>query len=190
MTNIAVFASGSGSNAENIARYFQDSTLARVTLVVSDNPSAFVLERARNLGIEGLVFPRHEFSSGGAAVLGALTDRRIGYVVLAGFLRLVPPALISHYQGRIINIHPALLPLFGGKGMYGDRVHAAVRASGVTETGITIHHVNDRYDSGDIIAQYRIPIDPSNSPDDIARKVHQLEYAWFPPTIEAEIGKL
>jgi len=198
MKNIAVFASGSGTNAENIVRHFAHSPLARVRVILTNNPRAGVLERASRLGVESIVFSREEFfgGAGGAApappppVLRMLAERHIDYIVLAGFLWLVPPALVEAYRGRIVNIHPALLPKFGGKGMYGERVHCAVVEAGERESGITIHHVSELYDSGDVIAQYRVAIAPGDTPADVARKVHELEYEHFPHVIEREISKL
>jgi len=190
MKNIAIFASGSGSNAENIVRRFEHSPLARVRVILTNNPSAGVLERAARLGVESIVFSREDFAGGAAPVLRMLAGREIDYVVLAGFLWLVPHTLIERYRGRIINIHPALLPKYGGKGMYGERVHRAVVEAGECRTGITIHHVSEVYDSGDIIAQYCVAITPRDTPADVARKVHALEGEHFPRIIEQEISKL
>ncbi len=189
MKNIAVFASGSGTNAENIIRHFAGSDVARVALLLSNNPEAYALVRAERLGVPTAVFSRVEFGPG-ARVDELLAQYKIDYIVLAGFLWLVPSALTARYRGRIVNIHPALLPSYGGKGMYGMRVHEAVVAAGERESGITIHHVNEVYDSGDIIAQYRVAIEPTDTPDDVATKVHALEYRYFPTIIEQEIKKL
>ena len=190
MKKIAVFASGSGSNAENIAHYFESSALAKVTIILTNNPSAGVIERARRLGIECVVFSREELAGEDSQVIKLLEERGIDYLVLAGFLWLVPQALIERFRGRIVNIHPALLPKYGGKGMYGDRVHRAVVEAGECESGITIHHVNEYYDSGDIIAQYKVEIMPGDRPEDVARKVHGLEYEYFPRVIEQEVKRL
>jgi len=184
MKNIAVFASGAGSNAENIIRHFCNSPAGVVRTVFTNNPAAGVIERAAKLGVECVLFSRAEFSDGAAPVLRQLAERKIDFIVLAGFLWLVPAAVIEAYRGRIINIHPALLPRYGGKGMYGDRVHAAVVEARERESGITIHHVNEIYDSGDIIAQYRVALAPDDTPADVAHKVHCLEYEHFPQEIE------
>lgn len=190
MIKIAVFASGSGTNAENIFRYFSDSHLARPVLLVVDNPAAGALQRAERFGIERAVFTRAEFRSAEEAILELLREREIGFIVLAGFLSLVPPALVRAYAGRIVNIHPALLPKYGGKGMYGHHVHEAVIAAGEKESGITIHLVNERYDEGATLAQFRVAVEPGDTPDSLAAKIHELEYAHFPEVIEREIAKL
>ncbi len=189
MKNIAIFASGSGSNARKIIEHFADSPLARVTLVLSNNPQAYVLTRAREAGVEGLVFDRMQFTDK-EYIVKILRDRAIDYVVLAGFLWLIPAALVEAYRGKIVNIHPALLPAYGGKGMYGHHVHQAVIAAGEKESGITIHRVNEVYDSGDILAQYRVAVAPDDTPDTLAAKIHVLEHRYFPEIIETEIKKL
>jgi phosphoribosylglycinamide formyltransferase-1 len=183
MKNIAIFASGSGSNAENIARYFRSHTLVNVSLVLSNKPDAYVLQRADKLGIPYFVFTREQFYHS-EDVLDTLKKYDIGFIVLAGFLWLVPENILKAFPGRILNIHPALLPKYGGKGMYGERVHKAVRESGDRETGITIHLVNEKYDDGQIIFQARCDVDMDDTPESIAEKVHQLEYEYFPKEIE------
>ena len=185
MKRIAIFASGSGSNAEVMIRHFSASPLARVTLLLSNNPEAGALARAKNLGVETVVFDRELFHS--SAMAGVLASHGIDYIVLAGFLWLVPPALVDAYRDRIVNIHPALLPAYGGKGMYGERVHRAVLANGEKESGITIHKVNELYDSGDMIAQYRLAVRPDDTPETLASRIHALEHRYFPLVIEAEI---
>lgn len=190
MKNIAVFASGSGTNAENIIRHFSASPLARVRLLIADNPEAFALQRAARLGVPSIVVPRADFRSGGAQALAALDEYHIDYIALAGFLSLVPAAIIEQYRGRIVNVHPALLPAYGGKGMFGDRVHRAVIEARECESGITIHHVDEVYDSGSTIAQYRVPIAPDDTPETLAAKIHVLEYEHFPKIIEQEINTL
>jgi phosphoribosylglycinamide formyltransferase 1 len=188
--NIAVFASGSGSNAENLALYFKNNPLAEVTLIVCNNPNAFVLQRAANLGIESILINRQQWNAS-EHLVDELKKREIRLIVLAGFLWLVPAPIIRAFPDRIINIHPALLPKFGGKGMYGDKVHEAVKEFGETETGITIHYVNSNYDEGDIIFQKSIEIDTAKlTPDDIASMVHQLEYDWYPKIVERVVEKL
>lgn len=183
MTRIALFASGSGTNVENIANYFNGRTTAKPACVLCNNPDAFVLERAKRLGLESMTFTRTEFNDG-KKIMEYLAKHDIDMIVLAGFLWLVPQYLIDAYPSRIVNIHPALLPKFGGKGMYGMHVHEAVKQSGETETGITIHLIDGNYDKGCTVFQAKVAIDPSDSPDDIANKVHALEYKYYPEVIE------
>ena len=187
MTRIAIFASGSGSNAEKIAKYFQNVTDKQVSLILSNNPNAFVLERAKSLGIPSVVFTKKEFVESDK-VLKILRDNEIDFLVLAGFLLLVPQHLVDAYPNKIVNIHPALLPKYGGKGMYGDKVHQAVREAGDAESGITIHYVNSRYDEGQIIFQARCPVTEKDTPESIAQKVHELEYQHYPQVIEQLIN--
>ncbi|MFA8435659.1 MAG: phosphoribosylglycinamide formyltransferase [Marinifilaceae bacterium] len=183
MKRIAVFASGSGSNAENIARYFQEKPIAEVSLILSNNSHAFVLERADNLGISTHVFTRHEFYETDE-VVKILKKHEIDLVVLAGFLWLIPQSLIRSFPNRIVNIHPALLPKYGGKGMYGMKVHQTVIESGDCESGITIHMVNEKYDEGKILFQGRCSVESDDTPEDLAQKVHELEYEYYPKIIE------
>lgn len=183
MKRIAILASGSGSNAENIARYFSGSGFAEVSFIISNNPEAYVIERAKNLGIECAVVTKAEFMEADK-VIAMLRERDIDFVVLAGFLLLVPAKLIQAYPGKIVNIHPALLPKHGGKGMYGDRVHRAVVESGDTESGITIHLIDEQYDKGTTFFQAKCPVLPTDTADDVAAKVHALEYEHFPAVIE------
>lgn len=180
---IAIFASGSGTNAERVIRHFEDDQEIRVELLLSNKAEAYALVRAKNLGIPTVAFSGEELINGHVADL--LKRSGITHIVLAGFLKLMPADLIRAYPNRIINIHPALLPKFGGKGMYGARVHEAVRASGVAETGITIHLVNERYDEGRILFQATCPVSAEDTPDTIAAHVHKLEYAHFPRVIGA-----
>jgi phosphoribosylglycinamide formyltransferase-1 len=187
MTNIAVFASGAGSNAENITRHFSGSRVARTSLIITDNPSAGVIARAEKLGVPVEVVPRADFRTGGAAALDILHRYNIDYIVLAGFLSLVPHAIIDAYRGRIVNVHPALLPAYGGKGMYGSRVHEAVVAAGEQESGITVHHVDEHFDNGGIIAQFRVAVAPDDTPETLAEKIHALEYEHFPKVVGREI---
>lgn len=172
-----------GTNAENIIRYFQRSEFVRVSLVVSNKPDAYVLERAHRLRIPSYVFLNEDWIAGDK-ILAVLQAHQIHFVVLAGFLLRVPLLLLNAFPRRIINIHPALLPKFGGKGMYGDRVHRAVVDSGETESGITIHYINERYDEGDVIFQTVCPVLPGDSAEDVAKKVHALEHRYFPKVIE------
>jgi phosphoribosylglycinamide formyltransferase 1 len=183
MRNIAIFASGSGTNAENIIRYFSNKNSAKVTLVLSNKRQALVLKRAEALNIPSLFFDQNDFYVTGK-VSELLDKNGIDFIVLAGFLWLVPEKIIKKYRGKIINIHPALLPSYGGKGMYGDIVHKSVIANRDPESGITIHFVNNRYDEGDIIFQARCKVDPDDTPESLAQKVHALEYTHFPQVIE------
>ena len=181
--NIAIFASGSGSNTENIIRYFRKSEAIQVSLVLSNRSDAYVLERAHRLGVPCNVFPKEDWMAGDE-ILAVLQEYHIDFVVLAGFLVRVPDLLLHAYPNKIINIHPALLPKFGGKGMYGDRVHEAVVAAGEKECGITIHYINEHYDEGNIVFQTACPVLPTDSPEGVAKKVHALEYEHFPRVIE------
>ena len=181
--NIAIFASGSGSNTENIIRYFRENEAIQVSLVLSNRSDAYVLERAHRLGVPCNVFPKEDWMAGDE-ILAVLQEYHIDFVVLAGFLVRVPDLLLHAYPNKIINIHPALLPKFGGKGMYGDRVHEAVVAAGEKKSGITIHYINERYDEGNIVFQAACPALPTDSPEDVAKKVHALEYEHFPRVIE------
>ena len=183
MKKIAILASGSGSNAENIAKYFEKSDYAEVALIIANNPNAYVLERAKKLGIESVVITKDEFKAADS-VISILKEHGIDFVVLAGFLLLVPQKLIAAYPGRIVNIHPALLPKHGGKGMYGDHVHKAVVECGDTESGITIHLIDENYDEGTTFFQAKCPVLPTDTPDDVASKVHALEYEHVPHVIE------
>ena len=180
--NIAIFASGSGTNAENIIRHFQGNKDVNVALVVSNKPDAYVLVRAANLHVPSLTLTREEFARG-EELARLMKERGIDFIVLAGFLLRVPEALIEAYPGRIVNIHPALLPKYGGKGMYGDRVHRAVVEAGERESGITIHLIDEQYDRGTTVFQAKCPVLPEDTPDDVARKVHALEYAHYPEVI-------
>lgn len=181
--NIAVFASGNGSNAENIIRYFlKHDSQAKVALVICNRPDAPVLKRASSLGVPAVVIRKDEICC--PSILMPVIDRyEIDFIALAGFLLVIPDFLISRFKGRIVNIHPSLLPKFGGKGMYGRHVHEAVVASAETETGITIHHVSERYDEGSIIFQSKIAVSPEDTPDTVARKVNELEIAHYPHVI-------
>ena len=181
MRNIDIFASGSGSNAENIIRYFKNHPDVRVDSVWSNKKEAFVLERARNLGIEAHYFTREEFQDTGR-MIDELRNRKIDLIVLAGFLWLVPPEFIDAFS--IINIHPALLPNYGGKGMYGSRVHESVVNNKEKESGITIHLVNKEYDKGEHLLQIRCPVYTSDTPESLATRIHELEYNYFPGAIE------
>lgn len=181
MKKIAIFASGSGSNAENIARYFNNNENLNIKCIYSNKVDAFVLERAKKLNIPTFVFSRHDFYETDI-VLDHLKSLEIDLIVLAGFLWLIPENLTKNFI--IINIHPALLPKYGGKGMYGEKVHQAVVKNGEKESGITIHYVNENYDEGKIIFQAKCNVLPEDTPNDVASKVHALEYEHFPKVIE------
>lgn len=182
LKRIAIFASGSGSNAENIIRYFSDSTNIKVVLVLTNNPHAKVLERAKKFNVPCKVFNRFEFTTD-EDFLQNLIDE-VDYIILAGFLWLMPKRIIDQFNQKIINIHPALLPKYGGKGMFGMKVHQSVIDNKEKETGITIHFVNENYDEGAIIFQNSIEIEMDDTPDSIAEKIHQLEYENYPKVIE------
>jgi phosphoribosylglycinamide formyltransferase-1 len=189
MTHIAIFVSGNGSNCENIIRYFKDHQDISVRLVISNKADAYALTRAQRLGIDTAVLPKTEFINE-KKLMPLLQQYDINFIVLAGFLLFIPDFLIEAYPGRMINIHPALLPKFGGKGMWGHHVHEAVKAAGETETGMTVHWVTHEIDGGGIIAQYRTPLDPTDTAEDIAAKEHELEMKYFPEVIEEVIRKL
>jgi len=183
MKKIVVFASGSGSNAERIATYFSEKGSAQVSLILCNNLQAGVLERAKRLDIPSLVFNRQAFYKTNV-VLNVLKTQQPDLIVLAGFLWKVPENLITAYPNRILNIHPSLLPKYGGKGMYGSHVHEAVIANAEKESGITIHFVNEHYDEGNIIFQAKTNVLPTDTPDTLAEKIHLLEYEYFPKIIE------
>ena len=183
---IAIFASGGGSNARKIIEHFQHSRLGRVVLVVCNKPNAGVLAIAEEYKIPTQIIDRQSFYNT-EELLTVLKSKNVDLVVLAGFLWLIPGYLVRAFPKRMLNIHPALLPKFGGKGMYGHHVHEAVKASGETETGMTIHFVNEHYDEGDIVFQARCAVTLSDSPEDIARNVLALEHRFFPETIEKVI---
>ncbi len=180
---IVILASGSGTNTENIIRYFQLSDMARVVLAVSNKADAYVLERARRLRVPSLVIPRERFMENGY-VCSVLKDYNADLIVLAGFLLRIPDDMIAAYPRRIVNIHPSLLPKYGGKGMYGDKVHRAVVAAGEKESGITIHYIDGHFDEGITVFQAKCPVLPGDTPEEVARKVHALEYEHYPRVIE------
>lgn len=180
---LAIFASGSGTNAGTVMKHFREHPSMEVSLLMSNNPKAGALDRARTFQVPTKVFDRVQFSESDQ-VLHWLKEAGITHLVLAGFLWLVPENLLHAYAGRIINIHPALLPKYGGKGMYGRKVHERVIAAGERKTGITIHAVNENFDEGEILFQATCPVEPTDTPESIAEKVHQLEYAHYPGVIE------
>jgi len=185
MTRVAVLASGSGTNLQAILDHQSTlgaSAVANVVLVASDHPDAGALARARDAGITALALDREARSSG---LGGILVSHRVELLVLAGYLRLVPPDVVAHFRGRILNVHPALLPAFGGAGMYGHKVHEAVIARGLRLTGPTVHFVDERYDEGPIIAQWPVPVLSGDTPADVARRVLEVEHVLYPRVVEA-----
>lgn len=187
MKNIVIFASGNGSNAENIANYFFADATVNVALFVTNNPKAFVIERAKNLSIPCFVFSKEQFLVS-TDIIELLKENAIDWIVLAGFLLKISENLIAAFPNKIINIHPALLPKYGGKGMYGNNVHKAVVENKEQETGITIHFVNANYDEGKIVFQAKCEVLPTDSYEDVASKVHQLEYKFYPKLINEIIS--
>jgi phosphoribosylglycinamide formyltransferase 1 len=188
-TKIAIFASGAGSNAQKIIDYFRGNAHIKVGLIACNNPQAGVLKIAASEKIPAILIEKEKFFRGNA-YLDELKTNNIDFIVLAGFLWKLPSSLIKEFSGRIVNIHPALLPKYGGKGMYGNNVHAAVIAAGEKESGITIHYVDEHYDNGDIILQVKCPVLPNDNPDLLAQRIHQLEHEHFPKTIEKLVNEL
>ena len=182
MKRIVIFASGSGTNAENIIKYFQKNNIANVVRVLSNKKDAKVLDRSNNLDVSCMYFTRNDFYDSDK-VLNLLVEEA-DFIVLAGFLWRVPENIIKLFSKKIVNIHPALLPKYGGKGMYGMHIHNTVVANKEKETGITIHYVNENYDEGAVILQKKVSVDESDTPESIAKKIHQLEYKYFPKVIE------
>ncbi|MDE6012175.1 MAG: phosphoribosylglycinamide formyltransferase [Prevotella sp.] len=182
-TNIAIFVSGSGSNCENIIRYFASSEYVTTALVISNKSDAPALDKAARLNVATAVVNKSELNDA-ELMMALLKQYDIDFIVLAGFLPLIPDFLIESYPHRIVNIHPSLLPKYGGKGMWGHHVHEAVKAAGETETGMTVHWVTPVCDGGDIIVQYKVALSPDDSVDDIAEKEHRLEMEYFPGVIE------
>ncbi len=183
MKRIALFASGSGSNAQRIAEYFNNNTEVHITGIYCNKPDAYVLIRAEKLGIPATIFKRSDFYESDT-VLQKMLAENVDLIVLAGFLWLVPLNILNRFANRIINIHPALLPKFGGRGMFGARVHEAVIRCKETESGITIHYVNENYDEGNIIFQAKCLVNVNETPDSLAAKIHTLEYEHYPRIIE------
>ena len=189
MKNIAIFASGSGTNTENLINFFRTSPFGRVRIVLTNRSDAGVIDRAQSLEVEAFVFTREQFYNSDE-VLDVLVERDIDFIVLAGFLWLVPNNLLLPFENKIVNIHPALLPKYGGKGMYGSHVHRAVIDAGESESGISIHYVTKHYDEGDIIFQARCQIKTGDTPESLAEKVHKLEYEFFPGVVENLLKEL
>ncbi|MFT5595758.1 MAG: phosphoribosylglycinamide formyltransferase-1 [Flammeovirgaceae bacterium] len=187
---IAIFASGAGTNAAKIIEFFGSSADISVDLVVSNRTKAGVLDIAKENSISSMVFSRAQFLTDTDNLLNFLRSRKIDFIVLAGFLLKLPEKIISVFEGRILNIHPSLLPDFGGKGMYGDNVHKAVLTAGKEKTGITIHQVNNEYDRGEIVFQKEVAIDKSETVESLKKKIQVLEHKFFPEVIQTEIKKL
>ena len=182
MKRLSIFVSGNGTNLQRIAEYFADNKDVEIANVVCNNPQAYSIERAKKLGIPLRMITKQDFKS--EAFVEELQSLGIDLIVLAGFLWKVPEAFIKAFPKRIVNIHPALLPKYGGKGFYGEHVHEAVVAAKEAQSGITVHYVNELYDSGEIILQARVSLDENETPDSLAAKIHQLEQAYFPVAIE------
>jgi phosphoribosylglycinamide formyltransferase 1 len=185
---VAMLASGSGTNVENFIQYFKDHPVIEVSLVISNNQDAKVLQRASSAGITNIFISREKWLDG-RIPLEVLKKHNVDFVILAGFLQLIAPCIIEAYNGKIVNIHPALLPKHGGKGMYGMNVHQAVISSGDSYSGITIHLVNHEYDKGEILFQEKVELRAGDTPESLAEKIHQLEYEYFPKVVEKMIIK-
>lgn len=188
--NLALFASGSGSNVENINNHFKNNAHIKISVVICNNPNAYVIERCKKLQLDCVLIDKERYKNP-AFLLQIFEEKKIDYIILAGFLWLIPKYLVDAYPQKIVNIHPALLPKFGGKGMYGMHVHQAVANAKENETGISIHYVNEHYDEGNIIFQSKVEVLATDTPEMIAEKVHKLEYEHFPKVIEKVIeGKI
>jgi len=188
MTNIAIFVSGNGTNCENIIKHFKRSENVCVSLVVSNKADAYALVRAAKYGVESKVMTKAEINDENI-MTSLLNAHNIDFIILAGFMLMIPNYLVNLYPNRIINVHPSLLPKFGGKGMYGHHVHEAVKAAGETETGITIHYVSNVCDGGEIIKQFKTALQPNDSVEDIEQKIHALEQEHFPKVLEEVIKR-
>ena len=188
MKKVAIFASGSGSNAENLVQYFENHTTINIPFILSNKGNSLVHERAKRLGVPSYTFTKEEFTNG--TVLRLLQAEQVDFIVLAGFLLFITDDFLQAYPQRIVNIHPSLLPKYGGKGMHGDKVHEAVVANKETQSGITIHYLNGEYDAGDVICQAMCEVLPIDTPDDVAAKVHALEYEWYPKVVEKLVANL
>lgn len=186
--SVAIFASGTGSNAVNLIHYFSGHSSVETGLLVCNRADAPVVEKAQELGLEVLISDNASFEEG-LEITATLREKQVDWIILAGFLRKLPLALIRAYENRIINIHPALLPKFGGKGMYGMFVHQAVVEANEQQTGITVHFVNEEFDKGEILEQFAVALDASDTPETVAKKVQQLEHAHFPAVVERIITK-
>jgi len=189
MRDIAVFVSGNGTNCESLIKHFRNSDRARVALVVSSRPDAYALVRAAGYGVPTAVLDKASLNDP-SVVLPLLQRYSIGFIVLAGFLPVFPEFVLDRYPRAVVNLHPALLPKFGGKGMYGHRVHEAVKAAGETETGMTVHYVTPEVDAGEIIVQYRVPLSPQDTVEDIEAKEHALEMEHFARSIDEILNNI
>lgn len=185
MTNIAVFVSGNGTNLQRIADFFQNDDNVNIVCVVCNNPAAYAVQRAEKMNIPVIMVDKKTLND--ESFVKLLQDKGVDFIVLAGFLLLIPASLVNAYPNKIVNIHPALLPKYGGRGFYGEHVHEAVVAAHEPVSGITIHYVNEKYDSGDIIFQAQVPLADDETPDSLAAKIHQLEYEHFPVIIKSLI---
>ena len=183
MHKLVLFASGSGSNVENIANYFGENSEVKVAAVFTNKTDAGVIERCKRLGIPCYSFTNAAYLD--ASFIDVVKSFSPSLIVLAGFLKKISPSFVKAFENKIVNVHPALLPKFGGKGMYGMNVHKAVVSAGEIETGITIHRVDEIYDNGTVVAQFRVRLDGTETPEEVAQKVHELEYQYFPKTIES-----
>lgn len=186
MKKLAILASGEGTNAQRIIEFFSSHTQVKIVVVITNKPTAGVINRAERLGVPHEIVTKQGFLDGSA--LATLRTYQADFVILAGFLLKVPHDILNAYPNKVINIHPALLPKYGGKGMYGDHVHQAVIQAGEKESGITIHFVNEHYDEGEHIFQATCPVLPNDTPHSLAARVHELEYAHFPEVIAKVIG--
>lgn len=189
MTNIAIFVSGNGTNCENIIKYFSNNDKVNVSIVISNRPDAYALVRAAKYGVPCTVLSKTEINDE-ATIMPMLQKYDVDFIVLAGFMLMVPEFLTNKFNRRIVNIHPSLLPKFGGKGMWGDHVHRAVLAAGEQESGITIHYVSEEVDEGQTIAQFRCPVMPDDTPETLATRIHQLEHEHLPAVIRQLLNEL
>lgn len=190
MIHACIFASGSGTNAENLIQFFKNDTRIKIRHIITNNPEAGVIQRAEKLGKTVHIIPSKIFKNQPEMILEFLKTEKIDFIILAGFLLKIPDIMIKAYPNRIINIHPSLLPKYGGKGMYGMHVHESVVGNKEKESGITIHYVNEHYDEGEIIFQKKIEVEEHDTPQTLAEKIHALEYEYFPKVISQLIDKL
>lgn len=190
MRHIAILASGNGSNAENLARHFSGRDDAEIAVLLCDRDDAPVVGRMKPFGIETQIVARKDWKDNPAAVLETLAARKTDLIVLAGFLSIINPAIVREYAGRIVNLHPSLLPKFGGKGMWGMNVHRAVIDAGERESGITVHYVSDEVDGGEIIAQFKCEVKPDDTPETLAEKIHRLERCHLPEVVDRLLSQI
>lgn len=188
MIKVAIFASGAGTNAENIIKYFCNNKEINISFIFTNNENAGIIKRAEMLKIPVVIFSKEDFHQNDK-VLNFLKKENIDFIILAGFLWIVPSLIVKNFKNKIINIHPALLPKYGGKGMYGENVHKKVIENGETESGITIHFVNEKYDDGDIIFQTKCKVEKNDTHESLANKIHKLEYKFYPLIIDETIEK-